>query len=94
MIWSGETKISIFGSGRIKYVRHCIGEELHPYCIQATAKNHASVMICECISPNSVGQLHAIDDILNSRMYIDIILQSKFQPFIRDLFPDNVPFFY
>lgn len=84
MIRDDETKVSIFGSeGSRKYVRSRIAEEVHPVYIKVTTKNSASVMIWECISANVIGRLHVIDGTLNSRKYIDTILQPKLLPSIR-----------
>ncbi|KFM62309.1 Transposable element Tcb1 transposase, partial [Stegodyphus mimosarum] len=92
VIWSDETKISLFGSDGRKYVRRRIGEELHPDCIQATVKNPVSVMIWSCMSADGIGRLHVIDGTLNARKYIDTILEPKLLPSIRDLFPNNASF--
>ncbi|CAL1295848.1 unnamed protein product [Larinioides sclopetarius] len=45
VIWSDESKISLFGSDGRKYVRRRVGEALHPDCIEATTKNPTNVMI-------------------------------------------------
>ncbi|KFM64374.1 Transposable element Tcb1 transposase, partial [Stegodyphus mimosarum] len=92
VIWSDETKISLFGSDGPKYVRCRIGEELHPDCIQATVKNPVSVMIWSCMSADGIGHLHVIDGTLNARKYIDTILEPKLLPSIRDLFSNNASF--
>lgn len=94
VIWSDETKISLFGSDGRKYVRRRVGEEVHPDCIQVTTKNPTSVMIWACMSADAVGRLHVIDGTLNSRKYIDTILKPRLVPSIRDLFPNNVRFLY
>lgn len=80
-----ETKMLIFGTDGRKYVL-CIREEVNPDCIQATRKNSTSIMIWACMSANIVGCLHVIDVPLNSRKYIDTIIQQKLLPSIRDVF--------
>lgn len=75
-------------------MRHRIGEEIHPDCIQETTKNPTSIMISACISKNSVGRLQVIDGTLKRIKYIDIILQQKPLPFISNLVLDNAPLFY
>ena len=44
IVWSDETKISLFRSDGIKYVRRRIGD-LHPDCIILTVKHPLSVMV-------------------------------------------------
>lgn len=88
-----ETKMLIFGTDGRKYAL-CIREEVNPDCIEATTKNSTSITIRECMSANIVGCLHIIDIMLNSRKYINTILQPKLLPYIRDVFSDGVSFFY
>ena len=45
VIWSDETKISLFSSDYIKYIRRRIREDLHPDFITPTVKYPVSVLI-------------------------------------------------
>ncbi|CAL1275511.1 unnamed protein product [Larinioides sclopetarius] len=94
IIWSDESKISLFGSDGRKYVRRRVGEALHPDCIEATTKNLTNVMIWACMSADCVGQIQVIDGILNAKKYIETVLEPKLIPSIRDLFPNNAPFIF
>ena len=94
VIWSDESRISLFGSDRRKYVRRRVGEELHPECFLASAKNPTSVMVWGCMTAGGIGSLHVIDGILNGRKYINDILEAKLLPSIRDQFPNNVPLMF
>ncbi|GFW52757.1 transposable element Tcb1 transposase [Trichonephila clavipes] len=89
-LYGDETKISLFNSDGRKYVRHRIGQMLHPDCIQATMKYPHS-FIWSCISADAISCLHIIDGTLEVRKYIDI-LEPKLLPSIRDLFINNVSF--
>lgn len=94
VIWSDESKISLFGSDGRKYVRRRVGEALHPDCIEATTKNPTSVMIWACMSADGVGRIQVIDGILNAKKYIETVLEPKLIPSIRDLFPNKAPFIF
>ncbi len=94
IIWSDESKISLFGSDRRKYVTGRVGEELHPDCIEATTKNPTSVMIWACMSGDGVGHIQVIDGILNAKTYIATILELKLIPSTRDLFSNKAPFIF
>lgn len=94
IIWSDESKISLFGSDGRKYVRRRVGEELHPDCIEATTKNPTNVMIWACMSADGVGRIQVIDGILNAKKYIATILEPKLIPSIMDLFPNKAPFIF
>ncbi|KAJ4428052.1 hypothetical protein ANN_24066 [Periplaneta americana] len=60
VIWSDETRISIFGSDGIKYVRRRNGEALNPECLISTMKHPVAVMIWECMSRNGVSDLNVV----------------------------------
>ncbi|KAJ4428016.1 hypothetical protein ANN_24030 [Periplaneta americana] len=57
VIWSDETRISIFGSEGTKYIRRRNGEALNPEYLIATMKHPVPVMIWGCTSRNGVGEL-------------------------------------
>ena len=85
-IWSDESKISIFGSDGINYVRRRPGEDLLPECTLVTMKHPISVMVWGCMTRDAVGRIHIVDGILNAKKYQENILEAKLLPSIDDLF--------
>lgn len=94
VIWSDETRISLFGSDGIKYVRRRIGEDLHPDCITRTVKHPVSVMIWGCMTSKGVGRICVINGNINAQKYINVILEPKLMPSAHDLFQDNEAFIF
>lgn len=90
VIWSDESKICIFGSDGVKYVRRRPGEDLLPGCTTATMKHPVSVMVWGCMTTNGIGRLAIVDGTLNAKKYQDTILEAKLLPTISDLFEDDV----
>ena len=86
VIWSHESKISIFGSDGINYVRRRPGEGLLPECTLVTMKHPISVMVWGCMTRDAVGRIHIVDGILNTKKYQENILEAKLFPSINDLF--------
>ncbi|KAJ4426402.1 hypothetical protein ANN_27216 [Periplaneta americana] len=68
VIWSDETRISIFGSDGIKYVRRRNGEALNPECLIATMKDPVAV-IWRCMSMNGVGRFQIFQGNMNAEKY-------------------------
>lgn len=85
VLWSDESKIGLFGSDGIHYVRRRSGEELLPECLMPTMKHPVSVMVWGCMSASGVGRLTVCDGIVNGVKYIEI-LQTKMLPSARSLF--------
>lgn len=86
IIWSDETRISIFGSDGLRYVRRRPRENCLPECTTATMKHPLSIMVWGCMSRSSVGRLQVIDGTLNAERYIKEILQPKLLPSARNMF--------
>ena len=86
VIWSDESKISIFGSDGINYVRRRPGEGLLPECTLVKMKHTISVMVWGCMTRDAVGRIHIVDGILNTKKYQENILEAKLFPSINDLF--------
>ncbi len=85
ILWSDETKINVFGTDGFKTVWHHKGEEYKERCMVPTVKHGGgSVLMWGCTSAAGVGELHFIDDIMNSQMYCSI-LKEKMLPTLRAL---------
>lgn len=94
VIWSDETKISIFGSDGVKYVRRRPGEAFRPDCMIATMKQPVSVMIWGCMSRSSVGRIAVLDGIINADRYIREVLETKLLQSAKDMFGDGGNFIF
>ena len=70
VLWSDETRISIFGSDGVRYVRRRPGEECMPECTMATMKHPLSVMVWGCMTGSSVGRMQVLDGMVNADKYI------------------------
>ncbi|KAG2457390.1 TCB1 transposase, partial [Polypterus senegalus] len=92
ILWSDETKITVFGTNGFKTVWHHKGEDFKEKCMVPTVKHGGgSVLMWGCMSAAGVGELHFIDGIMNSTMYCSI-LKEKMLPSLRALFQhDNDP---
>jgi hypothetical protein len=89
VLWSDESKISIFGSDGLRYVRRRAGEEMIPECLTPTMKHPQSVMVWGCMSTTGVGRLKVCQGIVNAQKYIDI-LETKMLASARSLFDPHV----
>jgi len=93
VIWSDETRISIFGSDGVRYVRRRQGEDCLPECMQATMKHPLSVMVWGCRTPCGVERIQVLSGNVNASKYISEVLETKMLPSARDLFgTDNYLF--
>ena len=86
IIWSDETRISIFGSDGVRYVRRRPGEDCLPACTTATMKHPLSIMVWGCMSRSSVGRIQVVNGILNAERYIKEILEPKVLSSAKDMF--------
>ena len=86
VLWSDETKISIFGSDGVRYVRRRPGEDGLPQCMTPTMKHPMSVMIWGCMSASGVGRIQVMKGNINASRYICEILEPKLLHSARDLF--------
>ena len=89
VLWSDESKICIFGSDGLRYVRRRAGEEMIPECLTPTMKHPQSVMVWGCMSTTGVGRLEVCQGIVNAQKYIKI-LETKMLASARSLFDPHV----
>lgn len=89
VIFSDESRISIFGSDGVKYIRRRSGEENLPSCLVPTMKHPISVMIWGCIARDGVGRLKVLDGIMNARKYTDDVLEAKLVRSAEAIFGPN-----
>lgn len=94
IIWSDETKISLFGSDGVKYIRRRKHEANLPECLIPTVKHPLSVMIWGCMSRSSVGRLQVLNGVVNADRYINEVLQEKLLQSARDMFGDGGHFLF
>ena len=86
VIFSDESRISIFGSDGIRYVRRRATEEFLPQCILPTMKHPQSIMVWGCMSGEGIGRLQVCEGMITARKYIDDILEKKLRPSAADMF--------
>ncbi len=80
ILWSDKTKINVLGIDGFKTVWRRKGEEYKEKCMVPSVKHGGgSVLMWGCMSAAGVGELHFIDDIMNSQMYCSI-LKEKMLP--------------
>jgi transposase len=89
VIWSDETRISLFASDGVRYVWRRSGEDLRPECMRPSVKYPESVMVWGCMAAGGVGRLHVVDGTLTARKYIDDVLEKKLLPSIMDIAGDQ-----
>ena len=86
VIFSDETRISVFGSDGLCYVRRWPGEDCLPECLTPTMKHPLSVMVWGCMSRKGVGRIQVLEGNINATRYIKEVLEPKMLPSARDLF--------
>jgi hypothetical protein len=89
VIFSDETRMSIFGSDGVHYIRHRVAETYLPQCTLPTMKHPVGIMIWGCMLGAGVGRIQVCDGIVNARKYIDDILEKKLLLSVRDMFGDD-----
>ena len=94
VIFSDESRICLFGSDGIHYVRRRVGEENLPSCTVPTMKHPQSVMIWGCMSAVKVGRLQVMEGMINAKKYIDEVLERKLLQSARDMYGDGQPFIF
>jgi len=92
VLWSDETRISVFGSDGVRYVCRRPGEDCLPECTTATMKHPLSVMVWGCMATRSVGRLQVLDGTVNADRYIKEVLQTKLLASARDIFGQGQTF--
>ncbi len=87
ILWSGETKINLFGSDGVKRVWRVWrqpGEEYEDKCVLPTVRHGGeSVMVWGCMSAAGTGELQFIEVTMNANMYCDILKQSMIPSLLR-----------
>ncbi len=85
VLWSDETKITLFGSDGVKRVWRQPGEEYKDKCVLPTVKHGGgSVMVWGCMSAAGTGEQQFIERTMNANMHCDILKQSMI-PSLRRL---------
>ena len=94
VIWSDETKISIFGSDGVRYVRRRSGEDYIPECLTSTMKHPLSVMVWGCMSRRKVGRLQVLEGNITATRYVSEVLKPKMLPSVSDMFGSDEPYIF
>ena len=72
--WTDESKFELFGSHRRQYVHRKVNERFKPDCIVQTVKHDGGlVMVWSSFSHADVGQLKAIEGIMEKEQYHSIL---------------------
>src|ERR1043165_3377930 len=95
VIFSDESKISLFGNDGVRYVRRRVREENNLQCIVPTMKHPVSVMIWGCMARGGVGRLKVLKGTVNARKYISDVLEPKLVRSVVDIFgPNNADYVF
>lgn len=87
VLWSDESKVNLFGSDGIQYVRRPKGKRNDARYQTPTVKyGGGNVMIWGCFSANGVGPLVRINGKMDSKLYTNI-LEEHMLPFAEDKMP-------
>ena len=74
VLFSDESKLCIFGSDGIKYVRHPKGERFAlKYQMPTVKHGGGNTIIWGCFSCDSIGPLDCIKGIMDQNVYLDKI---------------------
>lgn len=76
VLFPDTSKFNLFGSDGMVSVWRKKNEELRPQHLESTVKHGGGHMVCGCISPAGVRNLHFIEGIMNRFMYLNILSQS------------------
>ena len=77
VIFSDESKFTIFGSDGTQYCRRGVGEEFRPQNIDPRVKyGGGKVMVWGCITPVGFGRLYRIKGNMNAEMYCEILEEA------------------
>lgn len=77
VIWSDETKINIFGSDSVKFVRRRPAEDFLTKCTTVTIKRPASIMVWSSMNSHRFGRLAIIEGNINTKKYKEAVLEAK-----------------
>lgn len=86
VLWSDETRISLFYNDGQQRVWRRSGEAFKPQCLMPTVKHPTAVMFWSCMCASGVGRLYVVDGTLRAANYITEVLEKKMIPSARDLF--------
>jgi len=89
VIWSDETKINIFGTDGVRYIRRRRCEDILPKCIIPTMKHPVSVMVWASITSLGVGHLTVLEGNINAAKYQEAVLMAQLMSTIEELFEGN-----
>jgi len=91
VLWSDESRITLFASDGTQFVWRRTGEAQLPACLVPTVKHPEGVMIWGCMAAAGVGRICVVEGIVNAKKYIDILIRHML-PSAGDLFlHDNSP---
>jgi transposase len=93
VIFSDESRISIFGQDGLQYVRRRTGEAHRPECCTPSMKHPVSVMLWGCMARDGMGRLQIMDGNVTARKYIDTVLEKKLMSSAKDIFKVENPEF-
>ena len=77
VLWSDESKFSVFGSDGRRIVWRMALESLKEKNINPTVKGgRGSVLVWSCMSSSGVGNIQFIDGIMDKNVYFDILKRN------------------
>jgi len=85
VIFSDESKINLFGTDGITYVRRKVGKRFMNKCLRRNVRQGGSRVVWGCFSYYGVGDLALIDGTVNGEKY-KIILDQHLIPSIEEHF--------
>lgn len=94
VLWSDETRISIFGSDGIRYVRRRPNEAHIPECTKPTVKHPTSVMIWGCMAQSGIGRIVVLDGTVNAERYLEEVLKRPMLLSAADIFGPGGEFIF
>jgi hypothetical protein len=94
VLFSDESKISLFGSDGVCYVRRRVGEAYLPECMLPTVKHPVSVIVWACMASKGAGRMKIMKGNVTARVYIDEVLASKVKQSAVDIFGDRSDFIF
>lgn len=87
VLWTDETKITLYGSDGKKYIRRPKNKEFDPKYTESTRKyGGGSIMIWGCFSWHGVGLIHRIEGRMDQHQYKNI-LENVMEPFADENLP-------
>nr|CDJ94887.1 Transposase domain containing protein [Haemonchus contortus] len=85
VIWNDESKLSLFETDGIKFVRRPVGTRYHPsYQLPTVKGGGGSVMVHGSFCGKGVGPLHLIEGKMDAKMCLNI-METAIWPFVRSI---------